>query len=74
MSHTQDISKAPPLQEKVAALTGYLDKHKFLLLTTRAPDGSMHARTMAPAERTKDLRFKFIYDNTSYKETELDNE
>jgi general stress protein 26 len=74
MSHTKDISTAPALDTKITDLSAYLDKHKFLLLTTRAPNGALHARTMAPAERTKDMRLKFIYDNTSYKENELDNE
>jgi general stress protein 26 len=55
-------------------LNGFLDKHKFVLLTCRAPDGSLHARTMAIADKTKDMKVRFIYDRDSYKETEIDNE
>jgi general stress protein 26 len=63
-----------PLNTKLADLRGFLNKHKTVLLTTRAPDGSLHARVMAIAEITPEWKFRFIYDNESYKETEVDHE
>jgi hypothetical protein len=74
MASTQKQEAAPSLDEKLSALNGFLDKHKFVLLTCRAPDGSLHARTMAIADKTKDMKIRFIYDRDSYKETEIDNE
>lgn len=74
MASTQKQEANPSLDEKLSALNTFLDAHKCVLLTTRAPDGSLHARTMAVAGRTKDLRVQFIYDRESYKETEIDNE
>lgn len=74
MAATQKQQDAPALDEKLSALNSFLDTHKFVLLTCRAPDGSLHARTMAIAEKTKDLKIRFIYDRDSYKDTEIDNE
>jgi len=74
MASTQKQEDAPALDEKLSALNGFLDKHKFVLLTCRAPDGSLHARTMAIADKTKDMKIRFIYDRDSYKDTEIDNE
>lgn len=74
MASTQKQEANPSLDEKLNALNGFLDKHKFVLLTCRAPDGSLHARTMAIADKTKDMKVRFIYDRDSYKETEIDNE
>lgn len=64
----------PGLAQKLTDLRAFIKKHKTLMLVTRAPDGALHARVMAPAEITPDWKFRFIYDNTSYKETEFDNE
>jgi general stress protein 26 len=74
MASTKAQESSPSFEEKLTALNGFLDKHKFVLLTSRAPDGSLHARTMAIADKTKDMRVRFIYDRDSYKETEIDNE
>jgi general stress protein 26 len=74
MASTQKQEENPSLDEKLSALNKFLDNHKCVLLTTRAPDGSLHARTMAIAEKTKDMKIRFIYDNESYKENEIDNE
>lgn len=74
MASTKAQESSPSLEEKLTTLNGFLDKHKFVLLTSRAPDGSLHARTMAIADKTKDMRVRFIYDRDSYKETEIDNE
>ena len=74
MASTQKQESSPSFEEKLSALNGFLDKHKFVLLTCRAPDGSLHARTMAIADKTKDMKVRFIYDRDSYKETEIDNE
>lgn len=74
MASTQKQEANPSFEEKLSALNGFLDRHKCVLLTCRAPDGSLHARTMAIADRTKDLKVRFIYDRESYKETEIDNE
>jgi hypothetical protein len=41
---------------------------------TRSGDGALHARTMAPAEITKDWKFRFTYDKESHKDDELDEE
>jgi general stress protein 26 len=74
MASTKAQESSPSFEEKLTALNGFLDKHKFVLLTCRAPDGSLHARTMAIADKTKDMKVRFIYDRDSYKETEIDNE
>lgn len=74
MAATQKQEDSPSLDEKLSALNGFLDKYSNVLLTTRGPDGSLHARTMAIAEKTKDMKIKFIYDRDSYKDNEIDNE
>lgn len=79
MSGTDEYSKAVnqdniPLNTKLEDLRGFLGKHKTVLFTTRAPDGSLHARVMAIGQITPDWKFRFLYDNESYKETEVNNE
>jgi hypothetical protein len=64
----------PSLTAKLTDARKFLANHKTVLLTTRAPNGALHARTMAVAEITRDWKFRFIYDNESYKEKEVDNE
>lgn len=74
MAATRNQEDSPSLEDKLSGLNTFLDKYSNVLLTTRAPDGSLHARTMAIAEKTKDMRIKFIYDRDSYKDDEIDNE
>jgi general stress protein 26 len=72
--HSAKSGASPSLTEKLTALRGFLGKHKTVMLTTHAPDGSLHSRCMVPAEITKDWRFRFIYDCESYKDTEIGKE
>jgi len=51
-----------------------IKNHGTVMLVTRAPEGALHARTMAPAEITADWKFRFIYDRESYKDKEVENE
>ena len=62
------------LAEKLSAVRGFLTKRKAVMLTTRAPNGALHSRCMAPAEITPDWKFRFIYDRDSYWDTEIENE
>ena len=63
-----------PLSEKVAAFNGFMEKHRTVMLVTRAPSGALHSRCMAAADVTKDLKIRFIYDRDSYKDKEVENE
>ena len=63
-----------PLTEKLSAVRGFLAKRKAVMFTTRAPNGALHSRCMAPAEITPDWKFRFIYDRDSYWDTEIENE
>ena len=67
-------NEQPSLNEKLADARAFIASHKTVLLTTRSPNGQLHARTMAIAEVTPDWKFRFIYDGESYKEKEVDNE
>jgi general stress protein 26 len=73
-SYSKTASEEPGLTQKLTDARTFLGNHKTVLLTTRAPNGALHARTMAVAEITPDWKFRFIYDNESYKEKEVDNE
>jgi general stress protein 26 len=68
------VNNEPTLNEKLADARKFIASHKTVLLTTRSPNGQLHARTMAIAEVTPDWKFRFIYDGESYKEKEVDNE
>lgn len=72
--YSSTASASPSLTEKLTDARTFLSNHKTVLLTTRAPAGSLHARTMAVAEITPDWKFRFIYDNESYKEKEVESE
>ncbi|WVR09567.1 hypothetical protein IAU60_006636 [Kwoniella sp. DSM 27419] len=72
--YTNESQTAPSLTEKLGDLRGFLNSLSSVLLTTHAPDGSLHARCMAIAEITPDWKFRFIYDRESYKDTELEND
>ena len=65
---------APSLTEKLTDVRGFLAKRKAVMLVTRAPNGSLHSRCMAPAEITPDWKFRFLYDRDSYWDKELENE
>jgi general stress protein 26 len=73
-SYSSSTQTSPTLTEKLSALRGFVGRHKSVLLTTRSPNGQLHSRVMAPAEITRDWRFRFLYDNESYKEKEVENE
>lgn len=68
------VNEQPTLNEKLNDARAFIKSHKTVLLTTRSPNGQLHARTMAIAEVTADWKFRFIYDGESYKEKEVDNE
>ena len=78
MSGNDEYSKKAeaerPLGEKLADLRAFIKKHHTVLFTTHAPDGSLHARVMAPAEITPDWKFRFLYDRESHKDAEVDSE
>lgn len=72
--YSKTAKEEPGLTQKLTDARTFMGNHKVVLLTTRSPAGALHARTMAIAEITKDWKFRFIYDNESYKEKEVDNE
>ncbi|WVF67239.1 hypothetical protein IAT40_001987 [Kwoniella sp. CBS 6097] len=72
--YTAAASSSPSLTEKLADLRSFLNSIKSVILTTHAPDGSLHARVMAIAEITPDWKFRFIYDRESYKDVEVEND
>ncbi|KAL7424457.1 hypothetical protein Q5752_000141 [Cryptotrichosporon argae] len=73
-AYSQAALAAPPIEEKLAALRGFLAKHSTVILTTRAPTGHLHARVMAIAEVADDWKLRFIYDADSYKDTEVEKD
>ena len=72
--YSKQAAGQPSLEEKIADARHFVDSHKTVLLTTRSPNGQLHARTMAIAQVTDDWKIRFIYDGESYKEREVDNE
>lgn len=72
--YSATASESPSLTTKLTDARAFLANHKTVLLTTRSPKGALHARTMAVAEITPDWKFRFIYDNESYKEKEVESE
>lgn len=72
--YSASAEKEHPLNTKLTDLRTFLGKHKTVMLTTRAPNGALHARIMAIAQITPDWKFRFLYDGDSYKEKEVDNE
>ncbi|KAK4683679.1 hypothetical protein P7C73_g6554, partial [Tremellales sp. Uapishka_1] len=72
--YSAKASAEPSLSERLVTLRAFIKSHSTVTLTTRAPDGSLHSRTMAPAEITKDWLFRFVFDKDSYKETEVEND
>ncbi|WWC91861.1 uncharacterized protein L201_006808 [Kwoniella dendrophila CBS 6074] len=72
--YTAAASAAPSLSEKLATLRGFLKAQKATIFTTRAKDGSLHARTMAIAEITPDWKFRYIYDKESHKDEEVEQD
>ena len=72
--YTAAAGANPDLSKKLGDLRAFLGKHRTVMLVTRAPDGALHARTMAPAEITPDWKFRFLYDRDSYKDNEIENE
>jgi hypothetical protein len=72
--YSKKAAAEPGLNQKLTDLRTFMGKHKTVLFTTRAPDGSLHARVMAVGEITPDWKFRFLYDNESYKETEVQEE
>ncbi|WRT70086.1 uncharacterized protein IL334_007080 [Kwoniella shivajii] len=72
--YSKTASAQPSLTEKLTTLRAFFKAQKSVILTTHAPDGSLHARVMAVAEITPDWKFRFIYDKESYKEVEVDND
>ena len=72
--YTAKAVNDPSLTEKLVDLRAFIKAQGSVNLVSRAPDGSLHARCMAPAEITPDWKFRFIYDRDSYKEKEVENE
>ena len=69
--YTQSSGAGPALSEKLSALRSFVGRHKVVMLVTRAPDSALHSRCMAIADITPDWKIRFIYDNESYKDTEV---
>lgn len=69
--YTQASGAGPALSEKLDALRAFVGRHKIVMLVTRAPGGALHSRCMAIADITPDWKIRFIYDNESYKDTEV---
>ena len=49
--YKQKNQEDPPLKEKVEALTAFMDKCKFCMMTTRTADGALASRCMALAAK-----------------------
>ncbi|WWC72158.1 uncharacterized protein I206_106118 [Kwoniella pini CBS 10737] len=72
--YSASASTSPSLTEKLTTLRAFFKAQKAVILTTRAEDGSLHARVMAVAEITPDWKFRFIYDKESHKDNEVEND
>ncbi|WWD19795.1 hypothetical protein CI109_104259 [Kwoniella shandongensis] len=72
--YTAASGTSPSLTEKLTTLREFLNTQKSVMLVTVSEDGSLHARTMAISEITKDWKFRFVYDNESHKDAEVKND
>ncbi len=67
-------ASTPDLTTKLSDVRAFLSKRKSVMLTTRAPGGSLHSRCMVIAEISPDWKFRFIYSKDSYWDKEMINE
>ncbi|ORX39390.1 hypothetical protein BD324DRAFT_619499 [Kockovaella imperatae] len=72
--YTASAGKSVSLSQKLDDLHAFIKKHKTVMLVTRSPSGSLHSRVMVPADITKDMKIRFIYDRDSYKDKEVEND